>query len=71
MEEKKTIIMSGFDREELFRIVRGVRSIVKEGETVAFGSLTEHNKSWTLEALIEELHKEHDEVKKLEETHKS
>lgn len=63
---KQAVILNGFPREQLFQIVRAIKAVVDNPDQIAFGSLTQNNQTWTLEDLIVELHREHDEVHKIE-----
>ncbi len=65
-EKFKTLILAGFEREELFQIVRLIKSAFPNDNSVVFGSATEYNLKWTLGHLLEELHKEHREMQKIE-----
>lgn len=60
---KRTIIMNGFSKDEVIGILRGVRGMIADSGDIAFGTLTANNKSWTLEELINELHREHEQMK--------
>ncbi|MDK2886160.1 MAG: hypothetical protein PWP54_718 [Thermosipho sp. (in: thermotogales)] len=63
-KEKSFIILHGFEDTEIKKVIKALREILPEKELV-FATSTPTNLKWTLEDLLNELEKEHEEMKKI------
>ncbi|MCQ2603436.1 MAG: DUF3783 domain-containing protein [Spirochaetia bacterium] len=57
--DDKVIFINGFQREEVFDIMRAVKKAVKDPEKIAFCMGTEDNMSFTVKELISQVSAEH------------
>ena len=60
----RVVFMHGFSHDEVVRIMRGVKSVVGDPETVAFCMSTENNLEWKISDLINDVTEEHDYMRK-------
>lgn len=63
-EEYKVVFMHGFTREEMSRIIKGVRSVVEDPGDVAFCMSTENNLEWKVKELLADVVEEHEYMKR-------
>ncbi|QTA38133.1 DUF3783 domain-containing protein [Thermosipho ferrireducens] len=69
-KEKRYIIMHGFSRDEVLKILKLMRENFPEKELI-FATTTPINITWKLEDLINEIDKEHETMKKLKHKNKN
>lgn len=61
--ERKVVLLHNFEKQDILKIMK----LIKEAfnEDIIFASTTPSSLKWTVEDLLEELNKEHEEFKKL------
>ena len=69
INNKPTIILNGIQKEQIFQIIKLIKSQNNLPEIV-FATTTDMNKDWKIEDLIFEVNKEHQHMKKLNENKK-
>ncbi|MCX7653934.1 MAG: DUF3783 domain-containing protein [Fervidobacterium sp.] len=63
--EKKVVLLHNFEEQDILRVMK----LLKEAfnEEIIFATTTPTSLKWTVETLLMELNKEHEEFKKLKE----
>lgn len=61
--QRKVVLLHNFEKQDILKIMK----LIKENfnEDIIFASTTSTSLKWTVEDLLEELNKEHEEFKKL------
>jgi hypothetical protein len=65
-DEQKVVLLHGFSREEIFAVLRAVKSTVSNPGEVAFATSTPVNLEWQLKDIIKDVSEEHEFFKKKE-----
>ncbi|MFN3692117.1 MAG: DUF3783 domain-containing protein [Fervidobacterium sp.] len=63
---KKVILLHNFDKQEILKSMKLLKELFS-GEDIIFASTTPTSLQWKLEDLLQELHQEHEEFKKIKE----
>lgn len=63
---KKVVLLHNFDKQEILKSMKLLKELFN-GEDIIFASTTPTSLQWKLEDLLEELHQEHEEFKKIKE----
>ncbi len=61
--EERMILLHGFEREEVMKILKAVKSVTEDPAGIAFSVTTETNLTWTVEDLVKEVREEHEYMK--------
>lgn len=64
--ERKVVLLHNFEKQDILKIMK----LIKEAfnEDIIFASTTPTSLKWTVEDLLEELNKEHEEFRKIRKT---
>jgi len=64
--ERKVVLLHNFEKQDILKIMK----LIKEAfnEEIIFASTTPTSLKWTVEDLLEELNKEHEEFRKIRKT---
>jgi hypothetical protein len=62
--EDKVIFVNGFSQDETIKIMRAVKAVMENPGDIAFAMGTETNRTWNVSALLTEVKKEHEYMKK-------
>lgn len=60
---KQVVLMHGFTREEVFTILRAVKSISDNPSDIAFATSTPNNIEWKLKDIIKDVREDHEYYK--------
>ena len=63
MEQNKSIIIHGFEREDVFQIMRVIKENIPDSKDIVFAMSTPTNLTWPLAEVISHTRKEHEEMK--------
>ena len=64
MADERLIFMHGFEREDVLKILRAIKTLVDDPRGVAFTTSTPTNLEWKVKDLISEVRKEHEYMMK-------
>jgi len=64
MAEERVVMLHGFDRDEMMKAIRAMKSVVEDPQGIAFSVTTPTNVKWTIEDLIKEVREEHEYMQK-------
>jgi hypothetical protein len=61
--EERMILLHGFGRDEVMKILKAVKSVASDPSEIAFSVTTENNLTWTVQDLVKEVREEHEYMK--------
>lgn len=61
--EERMILLHGFNREEVMKILKAVKSVAADPSEIAFSVTTDTNLAWTVQDLVKEVREEHEYMK--------
>jgi len=64
MKEGKVILLHGFDREEIAKILKAVKSVAKDPQEIAFAMSTPTNLNWKIKDFIDDVRGDHEYLRR-------
>ena len=64
MKEGKVILLHGFDREEIAKILKAVKSVADDPKAIAFAMSTPTNLEWKIRDFIDDVRGDHEYLQK-------
>ncbi len=64
MKDGKVILLHGFDREEMGKILRAVKSVASNPQEIAFAMSTPTNLDWKIRDFIDDVRGDHEYLQK-------
>ena len=61
--EERMILLHGFSRDEVMKILKAVKSVASDPSGIAFSVTTDTNLAWTVQDLVKEVREEHEYMK--------